>query len=274
MRQIVLVLCCALASSACLAWGGRGHAAVGALAEANLSPAAQAQVQVLLRDDLDRYEQASGRKTLASVASWADEIRDLATRTDPKAYRGWHVRSNSVCSDALGACRDGHCVDQLIISKARILKDVHQPLRARNEALKWIVHLVGDLHMPLHSGINSNGGGAKVELEGVELKGYATLHGVWDSELANAALKGWKPSVVLGAVSLLADDAPTQWMLETRTVALQDVYEPLPGFACKVKLAEPLVLDSAYQQRSVPVVRQQIERAGLRLAQLLNQLLL
>ena len=273
MRRIVLLICCALASSVCFAWGGRGHAAVGALAEANLSPAALAQVQVLLHDDLDRYEQASGRKTLASVASWADEIRDLATRTDSKAFRGWHVRANSVCGDALGACREGHCVDQLIISYARILKDTQQPLRARNEALKWIVHLVGDLHMPLHSGINSNGGGAKVILEGVEIKGDATLHGVWDSELANAALKGWKSSAVLGVVSPLADDAPTQWMLETRELALHEVYEPLSGFVCKAKLAEPVVLDSAYQLRSVPVVRQQIERAGLRLAQLLNQLL-
>ncbi|GAB2889171.1 hypothetical protein GCM10027046_17070 [Uliginosibacterium flavum] len=273
MRRIVFVMCCVLASSACFAWGGRGHAAVGALAQANLSPAAQAQVQTLLRDDLDRYEQASGRRSLASVASWADEIREVASRTDPKAYRGWHGRSNRVCADTLGKCREGLCVDQLIISNARILKDVQQPMRARNEALKWIVHLVGDLHMPLHSGINSNGGGAKVFLEGVEIKGDATLHGVWDSELANAALKGWKSSAVLGAVSLLADDAPTQWMLETRDVALHEVYEPLSGFACKEKLAEPIVLDSAYQLRSVPVVRQQIERAGLRLAQLLNQLL-
>jgi hypothetical protein len=55
---------------------------------------------------------------------------------------------------------------------------------------------------------------------------------------------------------------------------LREVCQPLAGFTCAARLPQPLALDAAYQQRSVAVVRQQIERAGLRLAQLLNEQLL
>ena len=273
MCRSFLVFLCLCFSSTCLAWGGRGHAAIAALAQENLTPAALSQVNELLREDLDRYEQPSGRTTLAAVASWPDEIRDLAVKTDPAAYKGWHVRGNQVCSTTLGACKNRHCVDELIMHYAKILQDKSQPTRARNEALKWVVHLVGDLHMPLHSGINLNGGGAKVSMEGVELKPGATLHTIWDSELANSALKDWKSSARLENAPALAEDAPTRWMLETRELALHEVYEPLAGFSCNAKLAEPIRIDVAYQQHSVTVVRHQVERAGLRLAQLLNELL-
>jgi S1/P1 Nuclease len=75
------------------------------------------------------------------------------------------------------------------------------------------------------------------------------------------------------ALKPLDKDAPTQWMIEARDVSLHEVYEPLQGFSCNTKLPAPLKLDTTYQARSIPVVRQQIERAGLRLAQLLNELL-
>jgi hypothetical protein len=276
MKHLRFLMVAALSLSTFMvqAWDGKAHAEIAALAQANLTAAAEAQVDDLLRDDLDRYEEPSGRKTLAAVASWPDEIRDEAVKTDPKAYKGWHVRGNQVCGDRLAACHGGHCVDQLIIYYAKVLQDRKQDHRTRNEALKWVVHLIGDLHQPLHSGINANGGGAKVVMDGVELKPTATFHSVWDTELANAALKNWKPQISLPAdLNPLPEDAPTQWMMETREVALHEVYEPLHGFNCSGKLPEPFVLDEAYQQHSIAVVRQQIERAALRLAQLLNQLL-
>lgn len=257
------------------AWNARGHAAVATLAEENLKPEALRVTRQLLEGDLDALGQPSGRHTLAAIASWPDEIRSEETKTNPDAYKGWHVRSNQVCSDKLGACKNGACVDQLIMHYTAILADASQAPRARNEALKWVVHLVGDLHQPLHSGINRNGGGARVLMEGLTLKSDETLHTVWDGRLLNAALKDWKSTARLsGHEPHLAADAPTQWMIEARGVALRDVYQPLSGFVCSdEKLPEPFMLDAGYQQHSVPVVRQQVERAGLRLAQLLNEAL-
>lgn len=272
MRTLLLLLI--LLPASCLAWNGRGHAAIARLAQANLSPAASAQVTALLADDLDQFNRPAGRQTLADVASWADQIREVATQSDPRAYQGWHVRANQVCSQRLGSCRDGNCVDQLIIRFAEVLRDRTQPARARNEALKWVVHLVGDLHMPLHSGINRNGGSARVMLAGYTLKPEENFHTVWDGQLLDAALKGWQPQARLGASEALSADAPTRWMIETRELALREVYEPLPGFSCSTgKLPEPFTLDAAYQQRARTAIRLQVERAGLRLAQLLNEAL-
>lgn len=272
-RLSVLLLACALLPLQAHAWGRKGHAAVATLAEQNLTPAAEAQVQALLADDLDRDGKPSHRTTLAAVASWADEIRDIAP---PEAYKGWHVRHNLVCSDKLGKCKDGHCVDQLIIHYAAVLKDRSQPARARNEALKWVMHLVGDEHQPLHSGVNIDGGGIEARIVGRKLKPGTTFHQVWDNQIAVQALQA---GPLEGTLADLPDsvplppDAPTQWMIESRNVALARAYSPLPDFACDRHLPTPLVLDDGYMTQATETAREQMTKAGLRLAQLLNQLL-
>lgn len=258
-----------LLPTAAQAWGRKGHAAVAALAESHLTPAARDQVQRLLTDDLDRDGKPSGRKTLAAIASWPDEIRDIAA---DDAYKGWHVRSNPVCSDALGRCRDGHCVDQLIIHYSAVLKDRDQPQRVRNEALKWVVHLVGDLHQPLHSGINRDGGGIAAGIAGQDMKPGSTLHTLWDNEISVLALK-LGPLQFTPAGQQLADDAATRWMIEAREVALHVVYEPLPGFSCEARLKAPLMLDETYLKQAATTAHAQMSRAGSRLAQLLNEAL-
>jgi len=259
-----------LASQPALAWNRKGHATVAALAEANLTPAALAQVKVLLKDDLDANEQASGRTTLAQIASWADEVREVV----PLRFKVAHTRGNSVCTDKPGACKNGNCVDQQIRDYLRTLKTPNVTQRERNEALKFVVHLVGDMHMPLHSGNNSDGSGSfPASLEGKEVKPGITLHNMWDGALLDAALKGYKITAKLDGSEKLQAEAIDQWMQESRQLSRKHVYDPLPGFACGIAFKEPVVLDKAYQAQSVPVIRLQIERAGLRLAQLLNETL-
>lgn len=272
MKQIIL-LSAALATfpAGVHAWSHQGHAAIADIASANLTPAAQAQVRELLKDDLAADETPSGRATLAEVSSWPDEIRTVA---DNGAFRGWHSRANPVCNDSLGPCKNGHCADQIIIDQTALLKDRGQSPRARNEALKWIVHLVGDLHMPLHSGSNRDGGGnIPVVLIGLKSGKEPTLHGVWDSELLRYALKRGSLDIPTEPTGPLAADAPTQWMQEARVLSRQYVYAPLPGFACGSKPATPIILDKDYQEQSVPVIRSQIGKAGARLAHLLNETL-
>ncbi|MDR3414161.1 MAG: S1/P1 nuclease [Formivibrio sp.] len=270
MKQIILLIAIlALLSTEALAWSHQGHAMIADLASANLTPAARNQVRELLRGDLDANGNPSGRTTLAEISSWPDEIRTLANNY---TFRGWHSRANPVCNDRLGACKNGHCVDQIIIDQTAILKDRTQPQRARNEALKWIVHLVGDLHMPLHSGSNGDGGGnIPVTLVGLKSGKNPTLHEVWDNELLLQALKRGPISVPVEPTTTLAADAPTQWMLEARNMARHDVYDPLPGFICGSNPAIPIVLDKTYQEKAFPVIRDQIGKAAARLAQLLNE---
>ncbi|MEC5385998.1 S1/P1 nuclease [Uliginosibacterium sp. H3] len=270
MRWLLISICLGLFTTSAFAWGHKGHAAVAALAQANLTPAALAQVRELLADDLDRYEKPSHRKTLASIASWADEIRDIAP---PDMYRGWHIRANQVCSDKLGACKDGNCVDQLIIRYTAILKDRSQPLRARNEALKWVMHLVGDLHQPLHSGINIDKGNIPAGIVGVATRPGTTFHSLWDTDIAELALRSGPLQGRLSDNTPLPADAPTEWMKESRDVARKSAYEALPGFTCNAHLPKPLMVDDVYMQQAAVVARRQMENAGLRLANVLNDAL-
>jgi hypothetical protein len=274
-RPTLLLLAVALLPSAALGWGKQGHSAVATLAAAQLTPHATAEVQALLADDLDRHGGPSQRTTLAAIASWPDEIRDLAPKG---AYKGWHTRANPVCGTALGPCRDGRCVDELLVAYAAVLGDRRASPRERNEALKWVVHLVGDLHQPLHSGVGPEGGGIGVAAEGMRVKAGTSLHDLWDHEIGNRAvalapLVAAAPDAAAPDAAVLAAAAPTQWMLEARDVARRQVYEPIAGFACGQRLVAPVALDAGYVERSATVARTQIERAGARLAQLLNQLL-
>lgn len=267
-KACCVALACALVlPGPAWAWGRKGHAAVAALAEDNLTPTALRQVRDLLENDLDRDEKPSGRKTLAAVASWPDEIREL----DKDTYRGWHARKNLVCEEVLGACKDGHCVDQNLIAYAAALQDRANSPRTRNEALKWVMHLVGDLHQPLHSGTVQGGDNFRVKLEGDEKA--RKFHDAWDDALAKLALKQGPLEGRLTAHEPFAKDAPTQWMLETRAIARRNAFEPLPGFACDHPVNPNVMLDKTYQQQAIPVIRERMETAGLRLAQLLNQVL-
>lgn len=273
LRLFVALSLFVLSSCAC-AWGAKGHAAVAALAESALSASAKNQLEVLLADDLDRDERPSGRRSLAAVASWADEIRDVVPT---ERYRGWHVRPNPVCSAELGACRDGFCVDQLILLYATILADPAKPLRARNEALKWLVHLVGDLHQPLHAGMAKDRGNLPVLLSGEAAKPGRSLHQVWDSELAVMALE--RGALALPAhLPAYAPELVEGWVRESRDLARDAVYGALPGFRCDTWMPSSrggavTVLDAAYQAQALPVIRLQLERAASRLAALLNALL-
>jgi hypothetical protein len=251
------------------AWGRKGHEAIAIIAEANLTVAAQAQVKALLKNDLDKYDHPSGRTTMPEIASWADEIRDA---TSKNSYRGWHTRENPVCSTKLGPCPMGGCVNEKLLHYVAVLKNKHASHRDRNEALKFVVHLVGDLHAPLHSGSNyDKTGHFPATLEGRTISPKSTLHSIWDHNLLTAGLKKRDLSVKLDTTEKLAPDAIMQWMLETREVSRKYVYDPLPDFSCGKFSSDPIVLSRAYQKQAIPVIRRQIRRAGLRLAQLLNE---
>jgi hypothetical protein len=262
-RLLLLSLLCA--TSPVWAWSRAGHAAVASLAEARLTPAAKAEVAALLKDDLDNREMPSGRTTLAEIASWPDEIRDVAPKG---SYAGWHTRSNPVCSAELGACKEGACVDQKIIYYTAILKDHTQSHRARNEALKFVVHFVGDLHQPLHSGSNNDSSGSKIRALLANGKSK-TLHQYWDHD---ASVAGLKQGPLTGdeRMPALNADSPTQWVQEIRDISRREIYDGMPGFTCGERSPATLEITPEYARHAAEVARKQMWQAGLRLAQILN----
>lgn len=264
------------------AWGPQGHRTVGAIADRMLTSQARAQVGRLLAADLDKFGNPSGRTTLEAVSVWADEIRGTA------AARGrWHYDDLPVCGRAPKAqyCPDGQCNTEQLKRLTAVLGDPHAAVRERNEALKWIVHLVGDVHQPLHAADNHDRGGnlVAVALEGVRTHGRENLHRAWDTDLVRLALatRGRQqppPDIdalvqrARGLVAEAGQGTPDAWASESNNLAKSVAYR-YPGFACDRVPGGIVVLDRAYQREAESIARERLLLAGARLAGLLNQTL-
>jgi S1/P1 Nuclease len=264
------------------AWGPQGHRTVGAIADRLLTPQAHAAVAALLDADLDKFGNPSGRTTLEAVSVWADELNGT-----PAAHPKWHYDDTPVCGAEPKEryCGDAQCNTGQLTRLIAVLGDPQAPARERNEALKWVVHLVGDIHQPLHAADNADHGGNRVvvALEGVRTHGRANLHRVWDTDLVQLALHArnrQQPPRDIDAltaearqmVSEVGQGSPDQWARESNNLARNVAYH-FPGFACNTVPAGIVVLDSAYENQAETVVRERLLLAGGRLANLLNNTL-
>ncbi len=156
------------------AWGKTGHRVTGAIAEQYLSPEARGAVTELL-----------GAETLAEASTYADEQRSNPSRFWQETASPWHyvtVPEGQSYAEA-GAPEEGDAYTALT-RFAETLRDPSASLEDKRLALRFAVHLVGDLHQPLHAGNGEDRGGNAVE---VTWYGEPTnLHTVWDTKLIDA----------------------------------------------------------------------------------------
>jgi len=179
LRIFVFSLFLAIAMPA-FAWGPLGHKMIGAMAEQQLSPAVREQALALLaKDPIDDGPH------LADVANWADAVRGAHDPRYTNSYR-WHwIRFNGACHfDAAKQCEGGQCVNAAIERFAARLGDRALTPPQRAEALRFLVHFVGDVHQPMHAGYRNDRNGFEVSLH---YKGEPwSLHGVWDYVLLDS----------------------------------------------------------------------------------------
>lgn len=264
-----------------VAWSVLGHRLVGELAQRQLHPEARAEVARLLAGETD--------PSLAGIATWADALRD----TDPVRFKQtarWHYVNfpQGECRYAPARdCRDGNCVVAAIEAQRRILADRRQPLSARRDALKFIVHLVADVHQPLHASNRADKGGNAYQVSLRVPAGSAAysrdrdrdgmigtnLHSVWDYHvLAGRGLRlrdyaeelarpDWTPAAGRNPLDVAA------WAGEScRLIAAHRLYPTSGGHPTHK-------LDRAYTDAHRPLAEQRIRTAAARLATLLNETL-
>ncbi|QHG88025.1 S1/P1 nuclease [Xanthomonas sp. NCPPB 1638] len=255
---LAVAVAAAIHSNAAFAWGAQGHRLVARIAETELSPQARAQVASLLAGEPD--------PTLHGVATWADELRehdpDLGKRSGPWHYvnLGEHDCSYAPSRD----CPDGNCVIAALERQTALLADRSQPLEVRRQALKFVVHFVGDIHQPMHAGYAHDKGGNDFQLQ-VDGKG-SNLHALWDSGMLNDRHLG--------------DEAYLQRLLALPAAAPVSPVLPPPAAAwaqasCKIAIAPGAypgshVLPEGYMATYRPIAETQLRLAGDRLAAVLN----
>jgi len=284
-RILAALLVLLAPAEAALAWGPEGHRMVGDIATRLLNPKANAEVLDLLGNDRLADGQLSGRRTLGEIAYWADEIKD----TDWGKRRGpWHYDDVPLCGTRTyeDYCRNGRCASAQLIRHIGILADEGANRRRRNEALKWIVHLVGDIHQPLHAGNRGDRGGNRVQVSFFGERdnppyGSINLHAIWDVHMVRRLIseRGGERAIVSAPLSeggrgAWEKGSIPDWIGESHRIAGDVVYPLLPvPSACSKKIAGVVAIDQAYYSRAALVIEIQIRKAGVRLARVLNDAL-
>lgn len=253
------------------AWGYEGHIIVGDIAKHYLTPAARDQVKALLAAD--------GSASLGAAATWADEIKQDRPSTKP-----WHYVDIPVCgqADPNTYCPNGQCVTEQIKRFAHVLGDHNASQADRIEALKFLAHLVGDIHQPLHAADNHDHGGNSIHASFLgQGAGTLNLHAIWDTDMIEqfSSDPGDEADILIKTIS--SQDVKTwststvdDWAAESHQLAVEIVYGKLPGgFACDKQEPHNIEIDSKYYRQAKPVIEKQLKRAGVRLAALLNQTL-
>ncbi|MEO7760564.1 MAG: S1/P1 nuclease [Casimicrobiaceae bacterium] len=257
-----------LVSGNAQAWGQQGHSIVAEIAQRRLSPVAAAKIQALLGNNA----------SLASIASWADDARELRPET-----RRWHFvnvpLADSTYDPATQCVLDpkaGDCILNELERATATLGDLRRDRSSRSESLKFIVHLVADLHQPLHTVLEDQGGNFFPVRFFTDPTGRfaveTQLHKVWDDGLIGYHYWNWGAYVAyLDGTWLpshqeieLATGKPVDWMLESHRVAAQVAY---------AGLTRGMQLDAAYASRVKPSLDRQLAAAGVRLAMTLNSIL-
>jgi len=254
-RYAGLLAAAALAATTvpALAWGPDGHRLVGELAAAQLTPAAQQAVAALLTGEPE--------PTLAGIANWADETR--TPDSGPLHYVNFP--HGSCHYQASRDCPDGRCVVAAIEASAALVGNLQASPAQRRDALKNLVHFVGDLHQPLHAGRADDRGGNTVQLQ---WQGAGSnLHQLWDSLLIEAIetdrrhlaarLLAQKPN------ASTRDRDSRHWAEESCAIVAE------PDFYPATRTPD----ETAYRQRWQATMEARLQRAGQRLAGLLNALL-
>jgi hypothetical protein len=256
MFRVALTALLLLAPIPAFAWGAEGHEIIAAIALRELSPMARLQAASLLGGDV----------MLIHDANWADEVREQRPETGR-----WHyvdIPLGAPGYDARRDCRGNDCVVAQIDNDRRVLGDHRASQQVRAEALRFLVHFVGDIHQPLHAVDNDDKGGNAVR---VYMPGDRTnLHRVWDAELVQVL--GDNADAIAGAVDHAITPAqrkdwqagtPADWANESYRIARDEIYPVSRG-------RRTLRLPASYPGSERLVVRQQLARAGVRLAWLLN----
>lgn len=237
-------------------WGQKGHDTVAYIAECNLSPEAKAAAEELLDG-----------KSIVYYSNWLDN----ASHTPEYAYsKTWHYKNvdAGVSYEDAPVNEKGDIVTALN-QQISVLGDTTKSRDERALALKMVVHLLGDIHQPMHLGHASDLGGNRTEVR--YFKNPRNLHSVWDSSLVESAHKWsyteWQQQIdrasdaEKAAITALA--SPEEWARETLGIATV-VYEQTP---------EDYNIEYDYIARWTPVIEQQFLRGGLRLASVLNGIL-
>lgn len=244
-------------------WSFSPHQVICEVAWQRLTPEAKELVRTVRQTD------TTGARTFAESCVWADQVRDSTHRATYE-YHFINVDRGSPRVDWKRDCAAYDCVAVAVVRYAHYLslepKGSRDRLR-RAEALKFLGHFVGDLHQPLHAGYGDDLGGntTMVTWEGRETR----LHSVWDGQIPRrAGITGLESAPEIAAS--ISDTQAAEWLKSDVYGWVEESYQLVRTVVYNFQPGEEL--SGSYATKAVPVVNEQIRKAGVRLAGLLNSI--
>jgi nuclease S1 len=304
----------ALAAQPAHAWGCKGHETVALIAETHLTPNARAMAFKIITDgpissSLSRYCKELNLDAFASASTWADDERQVQPDTAP-----WHfinIPRGAPQGSLSEYCQQTNgCITSALAAMVAILKDGTSTPQARADALRYVIHFVGDIHQPLHATNNNDRGGncvpvaffgkAPHESNKISESYSPNLHAVWDVNIIDQLSNDKTPQQLADELnsrfhareSSWQSEIPNfeKWAWESHELAEKIAYGRLPT---KIAIEAPVPelkscagdnhistrmlqlhedLEANYQNAAAPVVEEQLTKAGVRLAALLDSL--
>lgn len=290
-------------------WGCEGHAMVALIARAHLTPAASASTDLLLRENpidpaLSRFCKDRPADLMADAATWADDSRTIE-KTSLWHYIDIPLTVNTGGLDPwcppIGPPVNGKeragCVTNAVEYEWAALRDRQRPAAERATALRYIIHFIADMHQPLHDSDNLDRGGNCTVMTFFGDPKPVNLHAIWDYRILarsiaakNATLQEYASAIDEQYASHWPDWGSDRidvdaWAWEGHKLAVDNTYGQLhPAIpfesakgttdcdAEKSKVAAlQVAIGDAYYNTALPVINQQIAKAGYRLAAILNQ---
>ena len=295
------------------AWGCEGHQVIALLAEKHLTPHALATAKKILAEgpidpSLSRFCKGGNTDALADASTWADDIRASRPETAPWHYIDIPLGTTQRNIEKFCDPKES-CVTRAIRDQLAILRSTEADPQKRADALRFLIHFVGDLHQPLHAATNNDEGGNCVpvaffdiqpQLRNPQTESYApNLHGVWDVNVIEKATSGetvdqvsaeleesFRKKIVHWKTGTADID---EWAWESYQLAAKSVYGKLP-VRIPVETVQPVTscaddnhvssrmlklderLEDPYQHMAAPIARERLAQAAARLALLFNRL--
>lgn len=257
-------------------WGEKGHQVIAHLAERRLTPEVAAEIKRLLASEPD--------SSLAAVSTWADHLRVKSEFRFTLRGHFIEIPLSADGGDLQGYCPDDDCITASLTAVRKALADPAMDLARRSQALKFFVHLVADVHQPLHCADNGDRGGNMVRVRhradptNRQAARDSNLHAAWDSKLVDdivvedaralaSAIDSGLTTSQVSAWSAVRD--PIAWTWECFRIAKAVAYGNPPLLASGAAIP----LDDDYVKLAHQTIREQFAKAGVRLAIELNRAL-
>ncbi len=236
-------------------WGKTGHRIVGEIAERQLTEEVKEKVYDLLDGE-----------SLASVSTWADEMR---SNPEFDAFAKWHYVNLPLDVEYPDADVADENVVTIIERAITVLKSPSADKKMKKFYLKYLVHLVGDVHQPMHTGRYEDYGGSKIYLKFKGRKGSdkkTNLHVLWDTDLIDdfkMSYTEWSTHLQNKFRKKKVDQSNVlEWTFESHWWA-RDIYN-------NTKEGDNLSYDYVYKYQ--PVLEKRLYYAGVRLGNLINEI--